>query len=83
MSMTLFFKGFYAGMQQFGGAIVAIINFILLILVYIIGVGITSIIAKISGKHFLNLKKPDKKLKTYWLNKGEKKPSKEDCYRQF
>ena len=83
MSMTLFFKGWYAGMKQFGGAIVAITNFILLVPVYLIGVGVTSLVAKIFGKHFLNLKKPDKKLETYWLKKEEKKSSKEDCYRQF
>jgi len=82
-SVSLFFKGFYAGMKLFGGVIVSIINFILLIPVYIIGVGLTSIIAKISGKHFMNLKKPDKKIKTYWVKREEKKITKEDCYKQF
>ncbi|MFA5797405.1 MAG: hypothetical protein WC916_05195 [Candidatus Woesearchaeota archaeon] len=83
MSMTLFFKGWLAGMKEFGGVIAAIVNFILLFPVYIIGVGVTSLVAKIFGKHFLNLKNPDKKLETYWLQKEGKKSSKEDCYRQF
>ncbi len=79
----LFFKGFYAGMKKFGSNIVNIINFVLLIPVYIIGIGLSAIIAKIMGKKFLNMKKFDKKIKTYWLDKEKKKSNLEDSYKQF
>lgn len=56
-----FFKGFKKGMKDFGNNISLIINSILLTIVYLIGVGITSIIAKLSEKSFLDskLSKPD------------------------
>ena len=84
----LFFKGFYEGMKKFGANIVAIINFILLLPVYLLGVGISSIGAKIIGKRFLNLNKFDNKIKSYWIKKENKKQGKksqdlEDSYNQF
>ena len=51
-----FSNGFKKGMQDFASNLTIIINFILLSLVYIIGVGITSIIAKTSNKRFLETK---------------------------
>ena len=75
-----FFKGFRGGMKSFGQNIALIINTILLTFVYLIGVGLTSIIAKIVGKHFL-----DTKLKkgTYWSDLNLKKKNIEKYYRQF
>ena len=78
--LMLFFDGFYDGMKSFGAAIIAITNFILLLPVYILGVGLVSLIARIVGKHFLNIKKEKKK--TYWDDKTER-PKFEDFYRQF
>lgn len=80
--MKEFFKGFKIGQKKFGEDIAIIINSILLSFVYLIGVGLTSIFAKIFGKHFLDLKVDENK-KTYWseLNLG-KKPL-EEYYRQF
>ncbi|MBS3140787.1 hypothetical protein J4405_01420 [Candidatus Woesearchaeota archaeon] len=63
------------------GTIINIVNFILLLPVYFIGVGITSIIAKLFKKGFLNLKKENKK--SYWTNNEVKKGEIEDYYRQF
>ena len=80
---SLFFKAFYEGMKTFGACIVDIVNFVLLIPVYFIGVGLTAIIAKMFGKHFMNLKKPDKKAKTYWVDKEQKKPKIDDFYKEF
>ena len=79
--IIIFFKGFYKGIKNFGSGVVNITNFILLIPVYFIGIGFSSIFAKITGKSFLDLKK--KKQKSYWVDKKNKKPSKEDCYNQF
>jgi hypothetical protein len=80
-NFKLFFKGFYKGMKIYGANVTSVTNFILLLPVYFIGVGITSIIAKITGKHFLNLKKSNKK--TYWVNKENKKIDIEEYYKQY
>jgi len=88
-SVLEFWDGLKEGFVGFSGNISIIVNSILLGVVYIIGIGITSIIAKISGKHFLNIKF-NSSAKSYWestsAKKGEKNNSnktKEDCYRQF
>lgn len=80
-SVKLFFNGFVAGFRKFGHAFATFVNFILLVIVYIIGIGLTSLIAKIFGKHFLNLKK--KKRPTYWEDKNLSKEPIENYYRQF
>ena len=76
-----FFRGFKIGMASFGQGIALIINTTLLTFVYLIGVGLTSITAKILGKHFLDLK-PSKK-GSYWSDLKLKKKSIESYYRQF
>ena len=50
-----FFKGFKKGMRNFGYNIALIINTLLLSLVYVVGVGFTSVIAKLFRKHFLKI----------------------------
>ena len=47
-------------LETFGKLISGIVNFILLFAVYLVGIGIVSIFAKIFGKHFLELKKQNK-----------------------
>jgi len=70
------------GQKEFGHDISAIINSALLTFVYVFGVGLTSLTAKIFGKKFIDLR-IEKKNKTYWedLNLGKK--TKEEYYRQF
>ena len=82
-SFKLFWKAFYLGMKKFGSTIVDIINFILLLPVYYIGIGISSIMAKILGKHFMDLSKPSKKVKSYWLDKKQKEIKIDDFYNEF
>lgn len=77
-----FFKGLKKGMSDFGHGISAIINSALLLVVYLIGVGLTSIFAKIIGKHFLQ-KKLSKNRLTYWSDLNLKKKPIEEYYRQF
>ena len=77
-----FFKGFSKGFKDFGYNITVIINTILLFITYILGVGITSIIAKLVGKHFLETK-ISSKTKTYWSNLNLKKKKIDNYYRQF
>ena len=78
--MKIFLKGVIAGFKKFGDGIVNIVNFILLIPVYFIGVGLTSIIAKLLGKHFLNLKKRGK---TNWTKHYLTTGDVESYYRMF
>lgn len=77
-----FITGFKEGQKLFGEHIGIIINSILLSLVYFLGVGITSIFARIFGKHFLELN-IDKGLPTYWSELNLTKKSMEEYYRQF
>ena len=68
------------GQKMFGDDISSIVNFLLLTFVYFLGVGITSVIAKISGKHFLEFKKEGK---SYWSELNLSKRKREEYYRQF
>lgn len=77
-----FLKGFKEGMRNFGYNITLIINSVLLSLVYIIGVGFTSIFAKLFRKQFLETK-ISRKRETYWSDLDLKKKSIEEYYRQF
>ena len=74
-------KGFKKGMGNFGQNIALIINTILLTFVYLIGVGLTSIVAKIFRKHFLEIRMSNKE--TYWNDLNLKKRPIEEYYRQF
>jgi len=80
--MKEIFTGFKKGMNNFNNLISTLVNSILLLIVYILGVGLTSITAKIIGKHFLQ-KKTSKKVKTYWSDINLNQKVKEDYYRQF
>ena len=82
MSTNKFIKGFGLGFSEFGENIGLIINSILLTFVYVFGVGLTSIIAKIFKKHFLEMK-IEKKQKSYWSNLNLKIRSIEEYYRRF
>ena len=76
------FEGFKAGFREVGEVLAGLVNLLLLSLVYLAGVGLTSIVAKIFGKHFLNLKQQKDK-KTYYEELNLSKESKETYYRQF
>jgi len=80
--MKTFWKGFAEGSKEFSHTVVSIVNFILLSIVYFVGVGITSITSKIFGKHFLDTEL-NADLSTYWKKSSKKKKSIEDYYRQF
>lgn len=76
-----FFKGLKDGMKEFGGNISNLVNSILLSIVYFIGIGLTSIVAKIFKKQFLDTKLSDKK--SYWLDLNLKKKNIREYFRQF
>lgn len=79
--MKNFFRGFGKGFKDFSLSITAVTNFILLFLTYFIGVGLTSIFAKIFSKRFLDLKL--KKEGSYWIHKKIGMEDKESYYNQF
>ena len=76
-----FFKGIKKGQRNFGEDIQSIVNFVMLTFVYFVGVGLTSIFAKLFNKHFLDLNF-SKQEKTYWRD-YDKKNKIEDYYKQF
>jgi len=80
--MKTFYRGFKRGMHEFGQTLATLVNTILLFIVYIIGVGITALWAKITKKKFLTLK-PQKEKQSYWGDLNIKTRSKERHYRQF
>ncbi len=80
MSVRDFFKGLKEGMHLFGQNIAILVNSILLFIVYVVGVGVTSLIAKLMGKRFLEM---GKKEGSYWKDLNLKKKSIEEYYRQF
>ena len=80
MKTHQFFKGFKKGMKNFGYNLALIVNTLLLTFVYVVGVGITSITAKIFRKHFLEMKLS--KNGTYWSDLNLRKKKMEEYYRQ-
>ncbi|MFC1690832.1 hypothetical protein ACFL0W_01515 [Nanoarchaeota archaeon] len=81
-NLTVIYKSFVFGFKKFSHNVIEVFNFILLLPVYILGVGPISIVAKILRKHFLKLK-IDKDAKTYWDDVEEKDMDEELFYRQF
>jgi len=77
-----FFMGFKKGFKDFDYNITIIFNSLFLSIAYILGVGITSIFAKLFKKHFLDTK-ISKKRKTYWQDLNLKKKPIDEYYRQF
>lgn len=79
--MRAFFSGFKKGFQDFGHNLSGLVNTILLSIVYVLGVGITSIIARLSGKRFLVTEPSDEE--TYWQDLNLETKKIEEYYRQF
>lgn len=77
-----FSSGFGKGMKDFGLTLSVLVNSILLLFAYLLGIGLTTLIAKITGKHFLELKL-DKETKSYWSDLNLKRKQIKEYYRQF
>jgi hypothetical protein len=69
------------GFHDFGKYVTNIVNFFLLLIVYFVGVGLSSIINKFSKKKSLDLTSHSNK--TYWKDYNLKKEKKSNYYRQF
>ncbi len=79
----VFLMGCKEGMHLFGQNLALIVNTILLSAVYLIGVGPTSLIARLVGKRFLETKLRKGKNDSYWQDLSLKKRPMEEYYRQF
>ncbi len=82
MTSHHFFHAVKRGVTSFGETISVIVASVLLLVVYVVGVGVTSIVAKVFGKHFLDTRVSEEK-KTYWVDISSKSDSLDECYRQF
>jgi len=74
-------KAFFSGMRRFGEALGGFCSTLLLIVVYVLGIGPAALAAKLIRKKFLSLGKEDRE--TYWedLHVGPRK--REEYHRQF
>ena len=79
--MKAFFSGFWEGFKEFGHNINTLVNSILLSVVYVFGVGFTSIAARLVGKRFLVTETTEED--TYWEDLDPEKKPIEEHYRQF
>ena len=70
------------GQKEFGEDIAVIINSVLLSMVYLFGVGLTSLAAKVFRKKFLDLE-TNKKAVTYWQDLNLAKKPINEYYKQF
>lgn len=66
--------------KKFGEFIASVVNTTLLAIVYFIGVGVISLVARLFGKHFLEM---NSKASSYWCSRGAESKEMNDYYRQF
>jgi len=81
MGVKKIFSLFKNFLMKFSEFITSIINFIILVPVFFIGIGLTSLFSKIVRKHFLNLRIKEKE--SYWLDKNLTTQKLEKYYRMF
>lgn len=75
-------KNWGKGMRTFGKDLGAVINSAILLIMYVFGIGITSVVAKVLKKKFLKLK-PTKSELSYWVDLDVKKQDPDEFYKQF
>lgn len=76
-----FFSGFTEGFGNFGRGVPAAVNYIILSIVYFLGVGITVLAARLKRKHFLEIEPKGKS--SYFTESDMKRKEKDSYYRQF
>ena len=81
-SISSFFNGFKEGMHLFSSRTALLVNSFFLFFVYIMGVGFSSLFAKITGKKFLTIPL-NKAAKSYWEDLDLKKKPMKEYFRQF
>lgn len=73
--------GVLDGFKEFGEIFPSILNFIILTVIYFVGIGFSSVLKLVLRKEFMELK-TDKKKKSYWedLNIGK---NKDNIFKQY
>ena len=76
-------KEFKSGFHAFGQSVNTVVSFIVMVFVYFIGIGATSVFGKIFRKRFLPIKcKNDPIHQTFWFDINVS-PDIEECRRGF
>ena len=78
--MKSLINGFIKGFKDYGYGINLIVNTVLLSLIYFLGIGTVNLVARLKGKHFLDMKK---ERKTYWKEVNRSQNTMEKYRRQF
>jgi hypothetical protein len=76
-----FFKGVQSGMKLFGECTSALVNAILLSVVYLVGIGLSRLLAPRSHREMME--PPSKRSRSYWRSMRAEKRSLDEHYRQF
>ena len=85
-SIKQFTIGFRKGMNIFAETMQELIISVFLVGIYVFGVGTMALVAKISGKHFLDIKntwQKEAQKQTYWVEKAQVKKDRSEYYRQL
>lgn len=77
-----FYRGCKEGLHLFGANLSLLINTLLLSFVYVIGVGLASLLGRRANKGFLDIRISAKE-KTYWQDLRLSKKEMDEYYRQF
>ena len=80
--LRFFLKGFGKGIKDFGEIFGFVVNSVILLVVYVIGIGFSSILAKLLRKMCFETK-PSEKKSSYWTHLEIKENDSESFYRQF
>ena len=80
--MNNFVKGFKEGKGFFEESMAFLVSAILLSVIYVVGVGASALVAKLTKKEFLQTR-INKETKTYWSDLQLTKQPLEHYYRQF
>ena len=81
-NFRLLFKGIYEGLGSFGRIVSGIVNFFLLLIIYLLGIGLVSLIFKFRKKKFLSLGW-NSELKSYWADSPILHRKKGDYFKPF
>ena len=81
-AMSSFLNELKEGAKRYGEEVAFLVNCLLLTLAYIVGVGLTWLVAGLVHKKFLAVY-PDHSKNSYWEKSNLSNRKKEDYYRQF
>jgi hypothetical protein len=75
-----FWNGLKQGFRAFSANINAVVNTVLLSIAYVIGIGVTALVAKVAGKKFLTMQRAKG---TYWKPVQKREQPLDEAFRQF